>query len=149
MWKPLKFYLFIYLPFLLLRKESYLAGRKICLSWKTGHNLFLTLSLLTALIWTFQWSGVSIKIEVAICLDRVTDWVTRGCWSPLLGGGWGQSKCIPPLKILKFQVLKMWFSAFWGLNSRTKERVFHSRKCSFQFISHTINSYEQWTNDEN
>ena len=42
----------------------------------------------------------------------------------------------------------MRFSAFWGLNLRTKECVFHSRKCSFQFTSHTINSYKQWTNDE-
>ena len=30
----------------------------------------------------------------------------------------------------------MQFSVFWGLNLRTKEHVFHLRKCSFQFISH-------------
>ena len=48
-----------------------------------------------------------------------------------------------PQKILKLQSPKMRFSAFWVLNLRTKERVFHSRKCSFQFISHTINFYRQ------
>ena len=62
----------------------------------------------------------------------------------LLGYGRGL-----PQKILKFQSPKMRFSAFRGLNLRTKESVFHSRKFSFQFISHTINSYKQWTNNEN
>ena len=46
-------------------------------------------------------------------------------------------------KILLFQTPKMRFSAFWAMNLRTKVGVFHSRKYSFQFISHTLNSYKQ------
>ena len=91
--------------------------------------------------------GVSIKIEVASGLDRVTDCINKGPLVPFSGGrgvGWGGQSAFRPRKFWNFKALKMRFSAFWGLNLRTKESVFHSRKCSFQFISHTINSYEQW-----
>ena len=71
---------------------------------------------------------------------------TRERWSPFLGGGGeGGQSAFRPKRFWNFKALEMRFSAFWGLNSRTKERVFHSRKCRFPFISHTINSYEQWT----
>ena len=48
-----------------------------------------------------------------------------------------------PQKIMTFQSPKMGFSAFWGLNLTTKGRVFHSRKCSFQFFQ----SHNQFLQD--
>ena len=67
------------------------------------------------------------------------------------GGGGGGSGRVSLRKFGNFKALKMLFSAFWRLNLRTKEHVFHSRQCSFQFISHSdnIHSCKQWTNDEN
>ena len=66
--------------------------------------------------------GVSIKIEVATGLDRVTDCTNKGLLVPLFykgGGGRGRSKCIPPQKILNFKALKMQFSAFWMRGQQT------------------------------
>ena len=48
-------------------------------------------------------------------------------------------------KTLKFQSPKNAIFSVLGNKFEVKECVFHSRKCSFQFISHTINSYEKWT----
>ena len=65
--------------------------------------------------------GVSIKIEVATGLDRVTDCTNKGLLVPLFykGGGRGRSKCIPPQKILNFKALKCNFSAFWMRGQQT------------------------------
>ena len=97
-------------------------------------------------------SGVSIKIGVArVGLNRVTDCINKRPLVPLSRGEGGRRLSVRVLlqKILNLQSPKMLFSASWGLNLRTKECVFHSRKSSFQFISHTINSCKQCTNDEN
>ena len=86
------------------------------------------------------------KIEVASRFESSNQLYEQGAIIPLLLGG-DRASSAP--ENLTFQSPEMRFSAFCGLNLRTKERVFHSRKCSFQFISHTINSYKQWTIDEN
>ena len=81
-------------------------------------------------------------------LDGVTDCINKGTLVPFYrrgGGGERGQSAFRPKRFWHFKALEMRFSAFWGLNLRTKERVFHSRKCRFPFISHTINSYEQWT----
>ena len=127
--KVLFIYLFIYLPFLQLSKESYLAGRKICFSWITEHDLFWGLSLLTALIWTFQWSGVSIKIEVASGLDRVTNCINKGLLVPSSRWrGGGRSKCILPLNILKFQSPKNAIFGVLGTKFEEKRACFSLKK---------------------
>ena len=48
----------------------------------------------------------------------------QGAVSPLLFGGKTGSRRVLLWEILTFQSPKMRFSAFWGLNLRTKERVF-------------------------
>ena len=127
--KVLLINLFIYLPFLQLRKESYLAGRKICLSWITADTTFFwALSLLTALIWTFQWSGVLIKIEVASGLDRVTDCINKGPLVPSSRWRQGRSKCILPLKILKFQSPKNAIFSVLGTKFEDKRACFSLKK---------------------
>ena len=67
--------------------------------------------------------------------NRVTDCINKGRWSLFSKGGEGSGHVLAQ-KILKFQSPKMRFSASWGMNLSTKERVFHSRKYGFQFISH-------------
>ena len=63
------------------------------------------------------YSGVSIKIEVASGLDRVTDCINKRPLVPFSmgwGGGVGGSKRVPPKKILKFQSPKnAIFSVLW------------------------------------
>ena len=94
-------------------------------------------------------SGLSIKIEVASGLDRVTDCINKGLLVPFSGGGEG-SKRVPRQKILKFQSPKNAIFSVQGTKFEDKRPCFFIQDwCSFQFISHTINSYEQWTNDEN
>ena len=44
--------------------------------------------------------GVSIKIEEASSLGRVTDCINKGPLVPFSRGGGGGAKCIPPQKIL-------------------------------------------------
>ena len=87
------------------------------------------------------------KNEVASGLDIVTNCINKG---PMVtfsrGGGGGGAEGLSafrPRIFRNFKALKMRFSAFWGLHLRTKQRVFHSRKCCFQVTSQTINSYEQ------
>ena len=84
-------------------------------------------------------------MEVASGLDRVTECINKEPLVPIPSGtrgGGGGGRDLSRFRPKNFEIS---ISAFWGLNLRTKERVFHSRKCSFQFISHTINSYEHWT----
>ena len=72
------------------------------------------------------------------------DWIekptvsTRALLSPFLLGSGG----VVPQKILKFQSLKMWFLASWGLN------WVRELSLKFWFIGHTINPYKQWRNDD-
>ena len=96
-----------------------------------------------------ELQGVSIKIEVASRYGQSNRLYQQGVVGPLFWGGGGEFlSAFHPRKFWNFKALKLRFSAFWGLNLRTNERVFRSRKCSFQVTSHTINSYEQWTNYE-
>ena len=127
------------------------------ISWCSGENWqrgvlqdyksFIALHCHVKFCCHYLQAGVSIKIEVASGLDRVTDCINEGPLVPFSSGGGvgGGLSAFRPPKFWNFKAPKMRFSVFWRLNLRTKERVFHSRKCSFQFISHTINSYEQWT----
>ena len=78
-------------------------------------------------------AGVSIKIEVASDLDRVTDCINKGPLVPFSRGGGGEGGrgfiiVYCPRKCLNFKVLEMQFSTFWGLNLRTKERVLSFEK---------------------
>ena len=71
--------------------------------WDLIHCSKLLLSLIFDLSNThFLHTGVSIKIEVASSLDRVTNCINKGLVVPLSWGG-GRSKHVPPWKILKFQ----------------------------------------------
>ena len=73
-----------------------------------------------------QHTGVSIKIEVASGLNRVTDCINKGPLVPF-----SILSALRPRKFLNFKALKMRFSAFWGLNLRTKERVFIQKNVAF------------------
>ena len=122
-----------------------------CVRWlfdeETAYHYCCCFRISWIILNELQNAGVSIKIEVASGMDRVTDCINKG---PLVPFSRGEGlSAFHPRKFWNFKALKKRFLAFWGLNLRTKGRVFHSRKCRFQVTSHTINSYEQWTNDEN
>ena len=88
-------------------------------------------------------AGVSIKIVVASRFESSNWLYEQGAIVPLLwGGDWASSAP----ENLTFQSPEMRFSAFWGLNLWTKERVFHSRKCSFQIIYQSHNQFLQAMN---
>ena len=73
-------------------------------------------------------SGVSIKAEVA---SRFEQSINKELLVPFFWGGGKGSGHVLARKILKFQSpkrKKMRLSAFWGINLRTTECVFHSKK---------------------
>ena len=83
-------------------------------------------------------------------LNRVTDCIKREPLVPFFkkggGGGRGVSEDVLPQKILKFQSPKKVIFSVLGTKVRTKEHVFHSRKCSCHStfdLSVTINSRKQ------
>ena len=88
-----------------------------------------------------NWSSQQVWIE------HITDYINKQPLVPFLQGGRGSGHVLPQ-KIVKFQSPKRRFSVFWGLNLRTKKAVFHRKNVHVAFsiiISHTINSYKQWT----
>ena len=73
--------------------------------------------------------GVSIKIEVASGLDRVTDCINKGPLVPFSsGGGGGGSKHILPQKILKFQSPKNAIFSILGTKFEDKRACFSFKK---------------------
>ena len=73
---------------------------------------------------------VSIKIEVASGLDRLTDCINKGPLVPFStggGGGWG-SKRIPPQKVLKFQSPKNAIFSILGTKFENKRACFSLKK---------------------
>ena len=95
----------------------------------------------------FQW-----KLKYPAGLNRVTNCIKMGPLVPFFKGGGGCPGTCFPRKFWNFKALKCDFQHSGNLSGVTKERVFHSRKCSFHStfdLSVTINSYKQWTDDEN
>ena len=95
-------------------------------------------------------SGVSIKREESSRFKYSNRLYQEGAISPLFqeGGRWGEgvSEDVLPQKILKFQSPKKVIFSILGTKVRTKEHVFHSRKCSCHStfdLSVTINSRKQ------
>ena len=90
--------------------------------------------------------GFQLKLKYPVGLNRVTDCIKRGLLVSFFkdwgGGVWGRGS--PE----NFEISKPYNSilSILGTKSRTKEHVFHSRKCSFHStfdLSVTINSYKQ------
>ena len=74
-------------------------------------------------------SEVSIKIEVASGMDRVTDCINKGPLVPFSrGGGGGGSKHGPPQKILKFQSPKKGIFSILGTKFEDKRACFSFTK---------------------
>ena len=73
-------------------------------------------------------SAVSIKIEVASRFEQSNQLYQQMGFQSHFSRGVGVWTQSAPQK---FEALKA-ISAFWRLNLRTKEHVFHSRKCSVQ-----------------
>ena len=76
-------------------------------------------------------SEVSIKIEVARGMDRVTDCINKGPLVPFSRGGWGgevRSKHVPPQKILKFQSPKKGIFSILGTKFEDKRACFSFTK---------------------
>ena len=72
-------------------------------------------------------SEVSIKIEVASGMDRVTDCINKGPLVPFSRGG-GGSKHVPPQKILKFQSPKKGIFSILGTKFEDKRACFSFTK---------------------
>ena len=73
--------------------------------------------------------GVSIKIEVASGLDRVTDCINKGPLVPFfLGGGGREPRCVLPQKILKFQSPKNAIFSVLGTKVEDKRGCFSFKK---------------------
>ena len=75
-------------------------------------------------------SEVSIKIEVARVMDRVTDCINKGPLVPFSRGrgGEGWSKHVPPQKILKFQSPKKGIFSILGTKFEDKRACFSFTK---------------------
>ena len=76
-------------------------------------------------------SEVSIKIEVASGMDRVTDCINKGPLVPFSRGGGGReggSKHVPPQKILKFQSPKKGIFSILGTKFEDKRACFSFTK---------------------
>ena len=72
--------------------------------------------------------GVSIKIEVASGLDRVTDCINKGLLVLFSSGGRGGSKHVLPQKILKFQSPKNAIFSILGTKFEDKRVCFSFNK---------------------
>ena len=77
--------------------------------------------------WCSFWINVSRKYLI-LRFEWSNRLYEQGAVSLLLYGGAGESGRVSLRKFGNFKALKMLFSAFWRLNLRTKEHVFHSRQ---------------------
>ena len=73
-------------------------------------------------------AGVSVKIEVASGMDRVTDCINKGPLVVFFSRGGGGSKRVSPQKILKFQSLKNAIFNVLGTKFEDKRACFSFKK---------------------
>ena len=122
-----------------------------CVRWlfdeETAYHYCCCFRISWIILNELQNAGVSIKIEVASCMDRVTDCINKGPLVPFSTGGGGGSKRVWPQKILKFQSPKKAISSVLGTKFVDKMACFSFKKMlisSYQSHNQFLRAMDKW-----